>query len=287
MDWFQRGNPPPVIAFPYAPDIELADEVTAVGDARSHMAALNASTCIAWSHAPVEFPASVRNNSFEVSLPYDSLQCYDRRSGKFVGLTDHIWRSAMIVGHAFTPEQSSYSCPNWINLRPFLKRPGIGNMIGSMIVRADGVNPEWTLAELEAAVRRSFQDGMKTKKYLVNFASLSQGHPLAPRASAFFDISNFGYYPMGESFVDFFLQQSSVARYTVRALSVGAGTTVEGGRRRHFFRYTYSQAVFAKKDTEKVFKGLLHSLQHFKANLKIKDAVKELRQLFDAWELND
>jgi hypothetical protein len=168
-----------------------------------------------------------------------------------------------------------------------MKRSGIGNTIASVTVGAEGATPEWTLAELEAAIRRDFSDKMKQKTYLMDMAAQGKNFPRRQMESAFFDVSNSGYYPMGDPFVDVFVQQSVPAKCCTRALPFGAATNFQGQRKRQFFRYPYSQAVFARKDAEKAFKALMHALQHFKPNLKIKDAIKELRELFDNRESRD
>jgi hypothetical protein len=284
MDWFNRGTAPPPSVFPVAPDVELAEQVRTVPSVAPYIQEHDSCTQIEWSHQPIELPEGTRVDSFELCVPCESVQCYNPKTEKFVGLNDSFWRSAMLVGHAFTPTQPSWRCCTWVNLRPFMKPGGVGNVIGSIMIGAPGAGPEWTLADVDAAIRRDFQKKMKNKMYLDYLAMHSRAVPPNPPPGAFFDVSNAGYCPMGDNFIDVFLQPSVLAKHCLMALPLGVVSQFQGGRKKCFIRYSYSRAVFVKKDAEKVFRGVVHSLQHFKGNLKVKDALKELRELFATWD---
>jgi hypothetical protein len=281
-NWFLNGGAPPPGPFPDTADTELQSEIAAVKDVSENIRRLDACSRVAWSHPPVPRPPGTRNGSLEVAMPYDVFACYNPKTDKFVGLTDALWRSAILAAHALTPDQDSYSCATWVNLRPYMKPTGVGNTICMVVVDAPGANGEWTLAELEAALRRDFSSQMKQKAYLRDLAAYGKGIPRKEQAAAFYDTSNSGYHPMGSKFVDLFLQESVPTHLSKRTLPLGAATIYGGPKKRQFFRSPYCQSVFTWRDANRLFLAVQHGLKHQPTNLKIKDALKELRQFVES-----
>jgi hypothetical protein len=279
--WFERGNAPPPQIFPDAPDTALADQLLKVTDAARHAKEIAQTTKLAWSHPPIKFPVGTRNDSYEVALPYSSLPCYNPKTNKFVGLSDIMWRSAPIIGHAYTPGQKNFSFSTWVNLRPYMKPTTVGNTITPVVIEAPGADETWTLNKLQDVIRRNFTDKIKDKAYLRSLAAFDENVPFEMPTAAYFDVSNSGYYPAGGKIVDMFLVQSMPTQACILALPWGAATNYGGSRDRQFFRLPYSQAVFTRSDARKIFAAILHAVQHLRGNMTVKEAIIELRDVIE------
>jgi hypothetical protein len=281
---FEKGRKLPTQIFPDAIDDALVDQLATVKDPSQHVREIENATKVAWSHAPIKMPAGFRNASHEAGLAYNSLLCYNPKTNKFVGLSDVLWRSALLVAHAHTPGQSVYSFSTWVNLRPYTKPMGTGNTITPVVIEALGANEGMTLAQFEDAIRRGFSAKVKSKAYLTSLASFNENVPFFVPTAAYFDVSNSGYYPADKKIVDEFLIQSMTTESAVVALGLGAATNFGGSRDRQFFRLPYSQSTFTHSETARLWAGLIHSMQHHPKNMTVGEAIRDLRDLMNKME---
>jgi hypothetical protein len=157
----------------------------------------------------------------------------------------------------------------------------VGNQITAIVLGAPGWQESWTLAQFEAAMRRNFTDQIKRKAYLRSLRVFDENIKIPEASSAYFDVSNSGYYPTGGKIVDMFLIQSFPAAYSIVALELGAATTYGGRYDRQFFRLPYSQSVFTRSDVRKVWTALIHAFQNHTPNLTVKEAIADLRGVIE------
>jgi hypothetical protein len=280
---FQKGEKLPSLPFPDAADFELRDELAKVtrADALRHGEEIATTTKLHWSHPPIKFPVTVRNDSYEVELPYESFPCYNPKTNKFVGLSDVMWRGALLTAHAWDPGQPNWKISTWVNLRPYMKPTTVGNTITPVVIGAEGVQDNWTLKQLEEAVRKNFSAQIKNKAYLRSLRAFDKDIPYPTPVSSYLDVSNSGYYPSGGKIVDMFLVQSTPAAYAILALELGAATNYGGSRDKQYFRLPYSQSVYTRSDAGKIFTALLHSYQKQSGNMTVKEAVRDLQNVIE------
>jgi hypothetical protein len=281
--WFERGKAPPPQIFPDAADHGLRDQLVGISntDIQGYISQVQSATRIPWSHPPITYSPDVRNESFEDALSYTSMPCYNPKTNKFVGLTDAMWRATTLVAHAFNPGQANSTIMTWVNVRPYMKPTTVGNQITPIVIEARGWQENWTLAQFEAAIRRNFTDQIKAKAYLPSLLAFDENVPFPAPSSAYFDVSNSGYYPTGGKIVDMFLIQSFPAAYAISSLELGAATTYGGRYDRQFFRLPYSQSVFTRSDVRKIWTALIHAFQNHTPNLTVKEAIADLRGVME------
>jgi hypothetical protein len=282
VDRFQRGVPPTMKPFPAAVDERLRDTLSRITDAHRHVTAIANCSRVPWSHPIVKFHDSVRCDCHIAQLPWQALQCFDARKDKFIGLTDALWRSAMLVAHAIDPSQSNFACCTWVNLRPYLNDTDIGNTISPLVVAAPGATKEMTVGQFEERIRRDFAAKLKRNDQLLGLKSYVDDLDIALKPASFYDVSNSGYFPNAGPFVDMFLMQSALTSMSLWAIAFGSATLYGGPNRKILFRYPYSQAVYTRKDTERYMKALMHSLQFITAKMTVKDAIAQLRTVLDS-----
>jgi hypothetical protein len=191
------------------------------------------------------------------------------KSNKFIGLSDALWRSAILVAHAVDPSQLNFACCTWVNLRPYLNDSDVGSTISPLVVRAEGANLNLKVSEFENCIRRDFQGKLKRGEHLLGLKSYLEDLPLELKPGSVFDVSNSGYFSAGGPFVDVFLQQSSLTKLSLWVIAFGSATLFGGERRKIYFRFPFSQASYARKDAGKYLKGLLWSLQNIEGNMKV------------------
>jgi hypothetical protein len=281
--WFERGQSPPPQVFPDASDYALRDQLVGVSDAdvHRHIAERETMTRIPWCHPPIPFTTDMRNESFEAALEYHTMPCYNPKTDKFVGLTDVMWRATLLLAHACNPGQTNSKISTWVNMRPYMSPTTVGNQITPIVIGAQGLQENWTLAQVEAAIRRSFTEQIKGKAYLKSLRAFDAKFPFPPPSSAYFDVSNSGYYPTGGKIVDMFLVQSFPAAYSIGALELGAATSYGGTRNRQFFRLPYSHAVFTRSEARKMWTALIHAFQNHTPNLTVKEAIADMRDVME------
>jgi hypothetical protein len=282
VDRFQRGVPVTAKPFPDPVDERLHDTLSRITDAHRHVDALGRSSRIPWSHPIIPLHESARCDCHITDLPWQALQCFDARKDKFIGLTDALWRSAMLVAHAVDPSQQYFGSCTWVNLRPYLNDSEIGNTVSPLVVEAEGANKDMTIAQFEECIRKDFAKKLKRGDHLLGLKTYLVDLDIPLKPASFFDVSNSGYFPSAGPFVDIFLMQSALAYKSLWAIPFGSATLYGGSNRKIYFRYPFSQAIYTRKDTWKYTKALMHSLQFITPKMTVKEAIGQLKTVIES-----
>jgi hypothetical protein len=230
-----------------------------------------------------KWPDDIRTDGAHGSFFPCEMPNYDPRRGFFTNLTDVIWRTAVLGALAMRGETDfaklRFGVSTWMNARPFAKVDGIGNLIVPMIVAANGLTPASTVGDLEAALRRDYREKMQAGAWRDSFKASLAGLQVPMTKSAYMDVSNVGYFQATEPFVDFWIQQTVTARRCTAAFA-WASATVSGSQRARFMhRLPWSPFVFTRSDGIRLVKALNHSITQIPPQMKILDALAQLRQV--------
>jgi hypothetical protein len=117
---FLRGRPRSCPKLPASLIDALSSQLSAVNDISSFQSNCFQMSSIRWTTPPpTNWSADSEVDCLTAVLPSESLQCYSKKTKMFVGLSDALWRSAMLTAHAISPKQTNFGVGNWINLRPY------------------------------------------------------------------------------------------------------------------------------------------------------------------------
>jgi hypothetical protein len=165
----------------------------------------------------------------------------------------------------------------WVNVRPYLGRDDISNMIVPLTVAPRGAGEGITVGELERGFRASFDRGIKQRAWLDELKGMVTHGASDTRGSSFFDVSNVGYFPTTGPFVDTWSQSSERAMACNSALPIAAVTVFGKENARLTLRLPYSQHVFTRSDASRAFCAIRHYLQHVRRSDKVGDAIRQMR----------
>jgi hypothetical protein len=166
-----------------------------------------------------------------------------------------------------------------VNLRPRINDNSIGLVIAPMSVRADGASLEMTVEEFDKLLRRDFSAKIKRSGEMLALKATLGGMPVPKGKAALFDVSNVGYFPAGGDILDAWVQQTMTAKRCVAAIGLGVATVFGNDRASFLLRYPFSPFVFSRSDAIRGYKAVMHSLQTLNPKLKLKDAIRELREI--------
>jgi hypothetical protein len=146
-------------------------------------------------------------------------------------------------------------------------------------MHVDGISMDATVKELETALRRDFQAKMKRKEFINSLKAMSGGQiPPKPGAS-YIDCSNVGYFQTGGPFADFWVEQTMAGRLCSVGIALGIATVFGGDNARIIMKLPVSPWVFTRSDAIRAIKAVLHSFQNLSPETKLKDAIRELREV--------
>jgi hypothetical protein len=279
-DRFKKGQlviPPKL---PTAVDQYLAPELAKPYDTKQHVKSMNSLTMAPWSSPLVRrWPNDIRSIAIPAQPKPETLKCYNPKTKMFQKITDVMWRTGILAALALDPNQTDYACSTWVNMRPEIPDQGVGCYVAPMTIRAEGVSLEMTVAEFDAKLRRDFNDKLKRRDHLLALKATLTGMPIPPKKAAFFDVSNVGYFPADDLIVDYWLQQTMTAKGCVAAIGLGVATVFGNHNARFLLRYPFSPFVYTRSDAIRGWKAVMHSLQQLDPKLKLKDAIRELREV--------
>jgi hypothetical protein len=283
-DYFRRGIVKEVQGLPIPIDHLLAPEIAKDLDIGPHKACLTKLSTVPWSSPLVKkWPDDIRTDAACSSFLPCQMPIYDPKKGVYQNLTDVIWRSAVLGALTLRGEKDfsklQFGVSTWMNARPFAKVDGVGNLISPMFIVADGLGPSSTVGDLEAAMRRDYKQKMQTGHWKAAMKASLGGLSVPMTKSAYMDVSNVGYFNATEPFVDFWIQQTVGARRCTAAFAWAAASVYGNDRARFMHRVPWSPFVFTRSDGIRLVKAINHSLTEIKPQMKIVDALTELRQV--------
>jgi hypothetical protein len=265
---------------PTAIDHAVAPQLSKPYNTAEHEKSMKSLTLTPWSTPLVrKWPNDIRSIAIPAQAPPQTLKCYNPQTKMFQKLTDVMWRSGILSALARDPNQTNYACSTWVNLRPEIKDNSIGLVIAPMTVRAEGVSLEMTVEDFDKRLRRDFSDKMKSNGHMLALKATLGGMPIPNAQASFFDVSNVGYFPAGGEIVDCWVQQTMTAKMCVAAIGLGVATVFGNDKARLLLRYPFSPFVYSRSDAVKGYKAVMHSLQHLNPKSKLKDAIRELREV--------
>jgi hypothetical protein len=281
LNSFLKGQELVSPALPPAIDLILASEIAGIKDISSEGVELGLMSRIPWSSTP---PVEAWSDNSQIEfvledLRPETLRCFSAKTGRFVGLSDALWRSAILTAHALSPGQSSFGCTTWVNLRPYIGNNSIGNLIGRVNLIAEGISGSATIGDLESRIRRSFEERIATKAYLKCLRAVGERKRFSIPGGAFFDVSNVGYFETRGPIVDAFGQLTVPGIAWTEVLGLSSITLFGNENARLSLRYPYSQFVFTRSDALRAVKAFVHSLQNHSQNTTIGSAIDELRSV--------
>jgi hypothetical protein len=206
------------------------------------------------------------------------VRCFNPKTNKFVGLTDALWRASVLTAHAFET-QKSYGCFTWVNMRPFVNDNSVGCVAAQCSVVAEGITYETTVGELEKRLRNDFVAKLKRGYCVGGIKSIIDNVPTPRPPSVFFDVSNVGYFPTVGPFVDAWGQMTPRARFFTDNIGLSSVTTYGNENAKLTLRYPYSQFVFTRAEASRAFRAIVHSVKNIGPEMKVGDAIRELREV--------
>jgi hypothetical protein len=279
-DRFRKGQLVIPAKLPLAVDHHVAPELAKPYNTQEHVKSMNTLTLAPWSSPLVrKWPDDIRSTAIAAPSKPDTLKCYNPKTKMFQKLTDVMWRTGILAALALDPNQTDYACSTWVNMRPEIPDQGIGCFVAPLTIRAEGVSMEMTVAEFDAKLRRDFNDKMKSRGHFLALKATLTGMPVPPKKAAFFDVSNVGYMKADDLIVDYWVQQTMTAKRCVSAIGLGVATVFGNQNARFLLRYPFSPFVFSRSDAIRGYKAVMHSLQQLDTRLKLKDAIRELREV--------
>jgi hypothetical protein len=281
LQGFERGQLKPQSTFPDAVDDLLKNELAAIELPSASNSGPDPLAVIPWSSPLRDSGDRPRMDWLMIELPPHTATCYNPKTEKFVGLTDVLWGATALVCHAIKPGQPGYGSTMWISLRDCLKRYDLGNLIAPLTVAPEKVSPEMSIGDFEKSFRRDFQEKMKKREWLYELKVMATTGAKTRSGSAFFDNSNVGYFPTTGPFVDAWTQESETAMYCNQAFPLCSVTLFGKENARLTLRLPFSPHVFTRSDAARAFKGVQHYVQHIRRNMKVGDAIREIREAID------
>jgi hypothetical protein len=283
-DNFRRGNFDPPDPIPVPTEILLADELAKSHMIKRHLEAMRKLSTIPWTSSIArKWPDDSRADAIAKSFYPGELTCYNPSKATFNGLSEVLWRTAVLAAVALGKEtdlrKCRYACTTPINLRPFMKVRKIGLHITTMTIDATGISPDATVRDLEIALRRDFDQKMKRKEYFLTLKASLGGIPVPRTQSSYFDVSNVGYFGGMHPFVDCWIQQSMTAKGCTAGLELGTTTFYGNQNARLFVRLPWSPLVFSRSDGIRMYKAITHSLTQLSPNKTIAEAIQEIREV--------
>jgi hypothetical protein len=279
MDRFLRGEFQEQPVFPIPVDVQIKDLLAASLNTEEHRAARLRLASLPWTSPRSKTGEDDSHCDFIIGeLTPSTVKCYNPKTDRFVGLTDVLWRSSILAAHALHP-QKHYGCFTWVNIRPYIKVDTVGFVVGPCSMIAEGVTDDLTIGEFQKRLRRDFTDKIK-RRYWLNGVKLMATDVAMPRLpNSMFDVSNVGYFPIKGPFVDACGQMTPLASQFTPCIGLSSVTTFGNENAKLTLRYPYSQFVFTRSDAVRAYKAIVHSIQYIGLDVKIGDAIREMRQV--------
>jgi hypothetical protein len=269
---------------PQPTEVYLAAEIAKPHKTELHVNAMRKLSTIPWtSQLARRWPDDSRADAIAQSFYPAELTCYNPARATFDGLSQILWRAAILTAVALRPDADiktcPYSCTTPINLRQFMGANPIGLHITTITVQATGISPTATICQLDEALRRDFIDKMKRKEYFLAFKASIAGIPIPHTRSAYFDVSNVGYFNATPPFVDCWIQQSMTSKGCTEGLELGTTTLYGNQNARLFVRLPWSPLVFSRSDGIRMYKAITHSLTQLSPRTTIAEAIRDIRKV--------
>jgi hypothetical protein len=275
---FLRGHSRDSPILPPSVEELFAAQLSALRDYSQYEADRGRMSRLDWTcRPPKDWTDTAQADCLFADLAPESLQCYSAKTRKFVGLSEALWRSSMLVAHALSPGQSHFGCATWVNLRPYIPNDAIGNLIGQVLFVVNGLPESTTVGDLDRIIRRIFRDRIEEKYYLNGIKAMGSGKRVSRPGGAFFDVSNVGYFETTGPITDAFGQLTVPGLVWLEVIGLSSITIFGGDNDRLTLRYPYSQFVFTRTDAIRAFKAFIHSLQKIRTETKVMDAISELQ----------
>jgi hypothetical protein len=107
LDWFRRGEVHPAARFAGLIDLLFPDGILDNTDGQEYRDALASLSTLRWTEEFIQkWKDDSRQDGIIGELPTPLLQCCNSKTGKFIGLTDALWRSTMLGAAAMDPKIS-------------------------------------------------------------------------------------------------------------------------------------------------------------------------------------
>jgi hypothetical protein len=279
MERFARGEFQPQLQFPVPLDKQLRNLLSSSRKPMDHIFNMRKISMIPWTSPPhITTEDDVHSDFLMGDYAPSEMNCYNARTGKYIGLSDALWRASILTAHAMKP-QRLFGCLTWVNVRRFMKDDSIGCSLAPCSIVAEGVSNDMTVGELEKRLRKDFIAKMKRNHFLDGVKAMVDGIPNPQPPGAHFDISNVGYFGTFGPFVDVWVQMTALAKSATGDIGLSSAVTFGNENAKLTLRYPYSQFVFTRAEASRDFKEIVHSMKHIGPKVKVGDAIRELKEI--------
>jgi hypothetical protein len=128
-------------------------------------------------------------------------------------------------------------------------------------------------------MRNDFIAKMKRDYFLDGMKVMIDRIPKPEPPGAYFETSNIGYFPTVGPFVDAWGQMTALAKWVTDDIGLSTAVIFGSQNPRLILRYPYSQFVFTRAEASRAFKAAVHSMKHIGPEVKVGDAIRELRDI--------
>lgn len=167
----------------------------------------------------IRINAPIANNKrkyakhYHITLPVESLKCYDKNTNKVKGLTEALWTSYIISASSLNDKITNSGIATCIDMRnylPYELKRGLSVCNHySNITPASDLNPKMTIEEIGKRMRKDFNDKIKKGHHYTFLKSLAP--PGAKKIPGIgLELSNIGRIKIKSPLKDVFIKSSVV-----------------------------------------------------------------------------
>lgn len=208
-----------------------------------------------------------------------NIKCYNQKTKLLHHFSENLWSSVILSASAFSGNLSKIGVGTYIDLRQFIKNPGLQhcNIISSVLVSAD-VTKDTTLGELMMRLRSCFDEKMKNKEafgYLKAMQVNGTKHA-STMPGIGIDLSSIGPLKIGGPIKDVcfgLLQKGDRSQATCSYINY---TVTDGMNSRLVGRIRHSPFSLSDRDAELYVRSVHYALENFTPDIKCGRALDEL-----------
>jgi hypothetical protein len=220
MEGFGHGQTQRQPQFPVPLDHQLHNFLSTGRKPMDYVSEMEKMSMIPWtSPRHVATEDDVHGDFLTAEFAPSEIKCYNAKTDKYVGLTDALWRAAILTAHAMKP-QKWFGCSTWVNLRQFMKDNSIDCLLAPCAIVAKGASDGMTVGELEKRLRKDFIAKTKANHLLDGVKAMVDRMTNPQPPSSYFETSNVGYFPIAGLFLDACGQMTARARYLTESIGM-------------------------------------------------------------------
>lgn len=209
----------------------------------------------------------------------ENIKCYNKSTKLLHRYSENVWSSVILAASAFSGNLSKIGVGTYIDLRPFIKNPGMQhcNIISSILVSAN-VTKDMKLGEFMTALRNDFQTKLDKKEHFgyLKAMQINGTHHKGTMPGVGIDMSSIGVLRLGGPFVDAWfglLQRGDRSQGSCSYLNF---TITDGLKSQLVGRIRHSPFSLSDREAEVYVKSVHYALESFVPDITVGRALDEI-----------